>query len=388
VGFGQGADFPLLKEISAAADSFAKRVYEGSDAALQLENFYTEISSPLLTDLEFSYVGDLVDNSSLSETQLRTIFKGGQYVVVGEIKEGKDVNNTMKVEVTGKRQGALYKDVLQICLRGPSTAATGLRPSEDIGIHGCLPQAPPARSEAQEFMQSLHAFLNIKQLLKSDKKDKALQLSLTNNLVTPLTSLVVVRPKGNEILPILDDIEDGFSNRRSGVPQLHSFAYAAPPSSQVYSLRASAGNSKVRPNPASIPKRKNTILNFRTTRPPTKWTSPQIDTTSTNRTTTSIIEISGTDLDSSGCSGNLTLYSSTFHRGSSVTLVSDSADLESFSDLAVSALVEGPCCWTVYQNPNFQGQSFQLRPGINYQGTDTFPETLFLEVSSVKKTRC
>merc|ERR1712193_175276 len=40
VAFGSGADFDLLKEISLAADSFAKRVYEGSDAALQLENFY------------------------------------------------------------------------------------------------------------------------------------------------------------------------------------------------------------------------------------------------------------------------------------------------------------------------------------------------------------
>merc|ERR1712088_61349 len=43
VAFGSGADFDLLKEISLAADSFAKRVYEGSDAALQLENFYAEI---------------------------------------------------------------------------------------------------------------------------------------------------------------------------------------------------------------------------------------------------------------------------------------------------------------------------------------------------------
>merc|ERR1719367_487052 len=66
VAFGSGADFDLLKEISLAADSFAKRVYEGSDAALQLENFYAEISSPVVTNLKFDYVGGLVDNSSLS----------------------------------------------------------------------------------------------------------------------------------------------------------------------------------------------------------------------------------------------------------------------------------------------------------------------------------
>merc|ERR1712066_871567 len=71
VAFGSGADFDLLKEISLAADSFAKRVYEGSDAALQLENFYAEISSPVVTNLKFDYVGDLVDNSSLSNGEVR-----------------------------------------------------------------------------------------------------------------------------------------------------------------------------------------------------------------------------------------------------------------------------------------------------------------------------
>merc|ERR1711953_546485 len=69
VAFGSGADFDLLKEISLAADSFAKRVYEGSDAALQLENFYAEISSPVVTNLKFDYVGGL-DNSSLSNGEV------------------------------------------------------------------------------------------------------------------------------------------------------------------------------------------------------------------------------------------------------------------------------------------------------------------------------
>merc|ERR1712233_261863 len=75
VAFGSGADFDLLKEISLAADSFAKRVYEGSNAALQLENFYAEISSPVVTNLKFDYVGGLVDNSSLSNGEVRTLFK-------------------------------------------------------------------------------------------------------------------------------------------------------------------------------------------------------------------------------------------------------------------------------------------------------------------------
>merc|ERR1712130_130646 len=97
VAFGSGADFDLLKEISLAADSFAKWVYEGSDAALQLENFYAEISSPVVTNLKFDYMGGLVDNSSLSNGEVRTLFKGDQYVVVGKLLD--EASGTFTVRV-------------------------------------------------------------------------------------------------------------------------------------------------------------------------------------------------------------------------------------------------------------------------------------------------
>merc|ERR1719204_1430349 len=119
VAFGSGADFDLLKEISLAADSFAKRVYEGSDAALQLENFYTEISSPVVTNLKFDYVGDLVDNSTLSNGEVKTLFKGDQYVVVGKLLS--EASGPFTVRVTGDKTGAKYLDdiVIDPCLRQP-----------------------------------------------------------------------------------------------------------------------------------------------------------------------------------------------------------------------------------------------------------------------------
>merc|ERR1712110_238426 len=119
VAFGSGADFDLLKEISLAADSFAKRVYEGSDAALQLENFYTEISSPVVTNLKFDYVGGLVDNSSLSNGEVRTLFKGDQYVVVGKLLS--EASGTFTVRVTADKTGTKYFDdiVIDPCLRQP-----------------------------------------------------------------------------------------------------------------------------------------------------------------------------------------------------------------------------------------------------------------------------
>ena len=51
--FGKDADFELIKEISVQVDSFSKRIYEGSDAALQF--FIAEIESPLISYLKFFY---------------------------------------------------------------------------------------------------------------------------------------------------------------------------------------------------------------------------------------------------------------------------------------------------------------------------------------------
>merc|ERR1712110_1331451 len=206
VAFGSGADFDLLKEISLAADSFAKRVYEGSDAALQLENFYGEISSPVVTSLKFDYVGGLVDNSSLSDDGVRTLFKGDQYVVVGKLLD--EASGTFNVRVTADKTGVKYMDdiVIHPCLRQPKIAKDSSNPSIVIDTFDCIQLIPEVKkSKAQEFLQSLHAFLNIQQLLKKDKKTEALALALENHFVTPVTSLVVVRPDEEDTLANVDE---------------------------------------------------------------------------------------------------------------------------------------------------------------------------------------
>lgn len=52
LGFGNDADFNLLREMSTKTGGFARKIYIASDAAIQLDNFYAEISSPLLADLD------------------------------------------------------------------------------------------------------------------------------------------------------------------------------------------------------------------------------------------------------------------------------------------------------------------------------------------------
>ena len=58
------------------------------------------------------------------------------------------------------------------------------------------------RSEAQQFMKKLYAFKNIQQLVKLDtpsSKTRAKELSLENNFVTDLTSLVIPSQREEEV---------------------------------------------------------------------------------------------------------------------------------------------------------------------------------------------
>merc|ERR1711994_411969 len=87
-----------------------------------------------------------------------------------------------------------------------------------------LPRVYP-KSEAQSFLQKLFAFQHIRQTLKKrdleqieEKKQKlesaALELSLENNFVTDLTSLVVIKPDEEpKVNKFVDN--SGFQNRHS-----------------------------------------------------------------------------------------------------------------------------------------------------------------------------
>ncbi len=58
LAFGREADFELIRRIALTSGGFARKIFEGSDAAIQLEDFYLELANPLLTDVKFKYVGE------------------------------------------------------------------------------------------------------------------------------------------------------------------------------------------------------------------------------------------------------------------------------------------------------------------------------------------
>merc|ERR1711953_771722 len=423
VAFGSGADFDLLKEISLAADSFAKRVYEGSDAALQLENFYAEISSPVVTNLKFDYVGGLVDNSTLSDDGVRTLFKGDQYVVVGKLLN--EASGPFTVQVTGDKAGTKYFDdiVIEPCLREPKVVedATILPIIDDVNCFQTIPGEK--KSKAQEFLQSLHAFLNIQQLLKKDKKSEALKLALENHFVTPVTSLVVVQPDEEDTLVSADKPTDDFVD----YPVAYAASFASPPRAApqpgLFSRVAYSG-----PSDRFGSKSSPSIVPLKSYSAPVPKLAPQpamayyddmgfesfsysgggvyldyydddqsalaaiptnrlkTQATSTTNSPPTISALSTTTSQPEVC--KLTLFSKTYNRGDEITLLDDSDDLGSFSDIAISAQVEGFCCWQLFGDLDFAGSTTWLRPGESYKGTDSFGRKLFRDVSSVRRVQC
>merc|ERR1719167_434287 len=468
IGFGRDADFELIKDISLRSNAFSKKIYEGSDAALQLEDFFDQISSPLLSDLKFKYVGGFAQNSS-SDTSLKTFFRGGEFIIVGKLEQPAE-NQVLKVQVEGEGfSDRFYRDI-QICLRPESRLGNIKEINNQDGLPSIsppstchLPPTFPPRSRTQNFMKKLHAFLNIKQLIKKpneENNEKALKLALENNFVTDITSLVVVRPDDK---PTIASLEDPFTS-----PSYPSFAGGlrgsvnnlafSPQAFAIGSLGGFASHSIRRSKPSLLARRttirntfkattfRTTTVTYRTTtfttttttfrttlksfkaptttfKPPTTFfrtTSTYPPTTTTFRAPTRLFQTTsayppfkasstdqifdneenfdetissenGTDIHSPivTCSGNLTLFSKTYFRGDEVTFTYDEQDLTkvSFENKAVTASVTGECCWIVFSDKEFTGNSKVLSRDESYTGVTSLGQ-LFREISSVRKMNC
>ena len=96
LGFGTDADFKLLQRISAMTDSLSKMIYDGSEAALQLENFFYRTSRPTLSNVRLRYMGN-VDQTSITEQRTGQMFQGEERVTMGRTQGGVE---PLEVEMT------------------------------------------------------------------------------------------------------------------------------------------------------------------------------------------------------------------------------------------------------------------------------------------------
>ncbi|XP_050953258.1 LOW QUALITY PROTEIN: inter-alpha-trypsin inhibitor heavy chain H6 [Labeo rohita] len=196
LAFGDDADFPMLRRLALENRGVARMVYEDDDAAVQLKGFYDEVASPLLSDIQLSYLDDQVYD--ITRSLFPNYFQGSELVVTGRLKPG---TQDLKVTLTANDSKQKVKVENELPLAKAVVNVT--EPS--LGCTQALDGIP-------SIVRRLWAYFTIKELLLAKMNtsdvfaqrllvDKATNLSLKYNFVTPVTSLVVIKPDIDEPEP-------------------------------------------------------------------------------------------------------------------------------------------------------------------------------------------
>ncbi|XP_033482341.1 inter-alpha-trypsin inhibitor heavy chain H3-like isoform X3 [Epinephelus lanceolatus] len=176
LGFGFDVNFEFLEKMSLQNNGVARRIYQDSDADLQLKGFYEEVATPLLTDVTMIYLG----GTNLTQTNFSQYYNGSEIVVAGQITNNDVETFTPQVVAISGRRRLTFSET------NATVESTG--------------------TVSDNRIQRVWAYLTVKQLLekelllsgpeKENVKKEALELSLKYSFVTPLTSMVVTKPQG------------------------------------------------------------------------------------------------------------------------------------------------------------------------------------------------
>ncbi|XP_072382761.1 inter-alpha-trypsin inhibitor heavy chain H4-like isoform X1 [Diabrotica undecimpunctata] len=172
LSFGDEADKNFLRKLSLNNLGFSRHIYEAADASLQLQEFYKEISSPLLANVHFKYDSDV---KAVSRKDFPIFFRGSELVTVG------------------KYEGAFSGTV------------------EGSGIDGSISVSTKVETPVSS-LERLWAYLTVKQKLeeretvanKTQLTKEALDLALKYSFVTDVSSLVVVKPNDTSSVNTVD----------------------------------------------------------------------------------------------------------------------------------------------------------------------------------------
>ena len=146
LGFGRHLNFLLLQRLALSNNGIAKRIYEDSDAAQQLEGFFEEISSPILHTISINYPDNAVE--TVSNKVFPLLFNGSELVIAG--KFAADVCNNQEVIN------------VEVRATGASTTPRIFRGQVNTGTNTVIGDRSP-------LTERLVAYLTIQQLLDQKK---------------------------------------------------------------------------------------------------------------------------------------------------------------------------------------------------------------------------
>uniref|UniRef100_A0A8C8ILU8 Inter-alpha-trypsin inhibitor heavy chain H3 n=1 Tax=Oncorhynchus tshawytscha TaxID=74940 RepID=A0A8C8ILU8_ONCTS len=107
LGFGDDVDYSFLDVMSRQNKGLARRIYEGSDATVQLQGFYEEVASPLLSEVDLRYPDNLVN--SLTTSHYKQLFNGSEIVVAGRLTDYSLDNFLVEVFAHGFEEDFIVK---------------------------------------------------------------------------------------------------------------------------------------------------------------------------------------------------------------------------------------------------------------------------------------
>nr|BAC34032.1 unnamed protein product [Mus musculus] len=212
LGFGFDVNYPFLEKMALDNGGLARRIYEDSDSALQLQDFYHEVANPLLSSVAFEYPSDAVEE--VTRYKFQHHFKGSE-VVAGKLQDqGPDV-------LLAKVSGQMHMQHITF-----QTEASVAQQEKEF-------KSP--KYIFHNFMERLWALLTIQQQLEQRisasgaeleaLEAQVLNLSLKYNFVTPLTHMVVTKPEGQEQFQVAEkpvEVGDGMQ-RLPLAAQAHPF---------------------------------------------------------------------------------------------------------------------------------------------------------------------
>ena len=183
LAYGDGADFTLLQNLAVENSGFARRIYINQDVKTQLVEFYQEISCPLLCGLKLQYNDTEITN--VTRTSFSQCYYDGNQLVLGG-------------QLTGPQGKIAEKEavVKAFALAGKDSGGGKTFLNQPIFVEG-----------ESSFVERAYAYLSIQQLLEKreaasgDAKKKIegtiLDIALKYQFVTPLSSIIVVKPCEN-----------------------------------------------------------------------------------------------------------------------------------------------------------------------------------------------
>uniref|UniRef100_A0A8C4UZL7 Inter-alpha-trypsin inhibitor heavy chain 4 n=1 Tax=Falco tinnunculus TaxID=100819 RepID=A0A8C4UZL7_FALTI len=188
LGFGFDVSYNFLEKMALSNGGIARRIYENADAALQLQGFYQEVATPILMKIEMQYPENAVER--LTKNNFELFFEGSEIVVSGKIIQ--------------KKSGTAFLMVSFL----PLQHVGGLTLKEEANVREKEQVFQNQSYIFGNFIERLWAYLTIQQLLEKSVsaqeeeqkalEARALELSLQYSFVTPLTSMVVTKPTGQQ----------------------------------------------------------------------------------------------------------------------------------------------------------------------------------------------